>query len=95
MRARLFHYFEKWLEQHKDDPLREDAFTRVERVYHLLKPVTPIEDDSVIPLDSLLQEFIGGSCYDYQWIPGQMPYARKEVPDAARVTGCRPGGTAG
>ena len=65
MRARLFGHFEKWVEQYKDDPLREDAFMRAERVYHLLKSVTPVEDDSAILPDSLLREFIGGSCYDY------------------------------
>jgi uridine kinase len=65
MRVRLFGYFEKWVEQYKDDPLREDAFTRAERVYRLLKSVIPVEDDSAIPPDSLLREFIGGSCYEY------------------------------
>ncbi len=71
MRARLFDHFEEWVEQYRDDPLREDAFTRAERVYHLLKSVTPVEDDgrptgvSAIPPDSLLREFIGGSCYEY------------------------------
>jgi len=65
MRARLFSYFEKWVEQYKGDPLREDAFMRAERVYHLLKSVTPVEDDSAIPPDSLLREFIGSSCYEY------------------------------
>jgi uridine kinase len=71
MRARLFDHFEKWVEQYKDDPLREDAFVRAERLYHLLKSVIPVEDDgrptgvSAIPPDSLLREFIGGSCYEY------------------------------
>jgi uridine kinase len=65
MKARLFHHFEKWVDLYKDDPLREDAFTRAERVYNMLKPVTPVEDDSDIPPDSLLREFIGGSCYEY------------------------------
>jgi len=65
MRARLFDRFEKWAEQYKDDPLRDDASTRAERVYRLLKAVTPVEDESAIPPDSLLREFIGGSCYEY------------------------------
>jgi uridine kinase len=65
MRARLFDRFEKWVEQYRDDPLREDAFTRAERVTNLLRTVTPVEDDSAIPPDSLLREFIGGSCYEY------------------------------
>jgi uridine kinase len=65
MGVRLFDHFEKWVDQYKDDPLRQDAFTRGERVYRLLKSVTPVEDDLAIPPDSLLREFIGGSCYEY------------------------------
>ena len=65
MRARLFSHFEKWVKQYRDDPLREDAFMRAERVHRLLQAVTPVEDDSAIPPDSLLREFIGGSCYEY------------------------------
>jgi len=65
MRARLFDHFEKWVEQYRDDPLRQDASMRAERVVHLLKSVTPVEDESAIPPDSLLREFIGDSCYEY------------------------------
>jgi len=65
MRARLCDDFERWAEQYQDDPLRQDASMRAERVHHLLKAVTPVEDDSPIPPDSLLREFIGGSCYEY------------------------------
>ncbi|MBC7252301.1 MAG: response regulator SirA, partial [Anaerolineae bacterium] len=65
MKARLFHHFEKWVELYRDDPLREDAFMRAERVHRLLQAVTAVEDDSAIPPDSLLREFIGGSCYTY------------------------------
>ena len=65
MRARLFDHFEKWVGLYRDDPLRQDAQTRAERVFHLLEAVTPVEDDSAIPPDSLLREFIGGSCYEY------------------------------
>ncbi|MDY7042163.1 MAG: ATP cone domain-containing protein [Chloroflexota bacterium] len=64
-KAKLFGHFEKWVKQYRDDPLREDAFTRAERVHRLLEAVTPVEDDSAIPPDSLLREFIGGSCYEY------------------------------
>jgi len=65
MRARLFGHFQRWVEQYEEDPLREDAFMRAERVYNLLRAITPVEDDSAIPPDSLLREFIGGSCYEY------------------------------
>ena len=65
MKARLFDYFEEWVEKYEDDPLRQDAYVRAERVYSLLSAVTAVEDESPIPPDSLLREFIGGSCYDY------------------------------
>jgi uridine kinase len=65
MQARLGDYFEEWAEQYTDDPLREDAFVRAERVRNLLRAITPVEDDSAIPPGSLLREFIGGSCYEY------------------------------
>jgi len=65
MRARLRSYFEKWVEEYRDNPLRVDAFIRGKRVYELLNSVTPVEDDSAIPPTSLLREFIGGSCYGY------------------------------
>jgi uridine kinase len=65
MKARLFDHFEKWAEEYQDDPLRQDALIRAERVAHVLESVTLVEDDSAIPPDSLLREFIGGSCYEY------------------------------
>jgi len=65
MRTRLFDDFEAWVEKYRDDPLRQDAFERAERVYRLLGAITPVEDESPIPPDSLLREFIGGSCYEY------------------------------
>ncbi len=65
MRARLFEPFEGWMEEYRDDPLRRDAYERAERIYRLLEAVTEVRDESSIPPDSLLREFIGGSCYDY------------------------------
>ena len=65
MRARLLDRFQGWVEQYRDDPLRVDAFTRADRIHRLLQAVTPVEDESAIPPDSLLREFIGGSCYEY------------------------------
>jgi uridine kinase len=65
MKARLFGFFDEWVERYEGDPLREDAYTRAERVHALLSAVTSVEDESPIPPDSLLREFIGGSCYEY------------------------------
>ncbi len=65
MKARLFDQFAEWVEKYEGDPLRQDAYERARRVHRLLKAVIAVEDDSPIPPDSLLREFIGGSCYDY------------------------------
>ena len=65
MKSRLGDHFERWAEKYKDDPLRVDASIRATRVSELLKTITPVEDDSPIPPQSLLREFIGGSCYEY------------------------------
>ena len=64
-RRRMLDQFAAWVEQYKGDPLREDASTRVERVHHLLQAVEAVADDSAIPRDSVLREFIGGSSYAY------------------------------
>ncbi|MCK4311143.1 MAG: response regulator SirA [Candidatus Cloacimonetes bacterium] len=64
-KARLFKEFEKWNTEYKDHPLKEDAYERASRVYNVLKSVEPVEDDSPVPADSVLREFIGGSIYEY------------------------------
>ncbi len=63
-RPRLLDQFAQWTAEYQNDPLREDAYTRAQRVHTLLQSVTPIEDDSPVPPDSVLREFIGGSCYE-------------------------------
>jgi uridine kinase len=65
MKARLFDHFQEWVEKYRDDPVRLDAYTRARRVHRLLNAVTAVEDESPIPSDSLLREFIGGSSYEY------------------------------
>ncbi len=59
-RPKLGDYFERWCSQYQDDPLRQDAYTRARRVSALLQSLTPIPDDSLVPSDSVLREFIGG-----------------------------------
>jgi len=65
MKAHLFEYFEEWVDKYQDDPLRQDAYVRADRVHGMLNGVTAVADASPIPPDSLLREFIGGSCYEY------------------------------
>ena len=62
-RPKLLDQFAGWTEQYQDDPLRQDAYMRAARVYRILQQVVPVEDDSVVPADSLLREFIGGGIY--------------------------------
>ncbi|NLG27437.1 MAG: response regulator SirA, partial [Chloroflexi bacterium] len=65
MRRRLLDSFAQWVDDYRNDPLRQDAYERAERVHTLLQAVTPVEDESPIPPDSLLREFIGGSSLKY------------------------------
>jgi uridine kinase len=57
---KLVGYFEKWCQEYQDDPLRKDAYARAARVYALLQSILPIPDESIVPGDSVLREFIGG-----------------------------------
>jgi uridine kinase len=58
-----FEYFLKVIDQWKTERKRIDAYIRAERIYKLLSEIEQFDDDSVIPNDSLLREFIGGSVY--------------------------------
>ena len=64
-RPRLLGEFEEWEVKYRDDPLREDAYKRASRILRMLKEVEPVEDESPIPPDSVLREFIGGSSLSY------------------------------
>jgi uridine kinase len=64
-KAKLFSFFPKAMEQFRDEPKRQDAYIRARRVFELLDQITAVEDDSVVPKDALLREFIGGSSYHY------------------------------
>ncbi len=64
-RYKMLERFTDWVRQYQDDPLRQDAFERALRVKNLLEKVLPLEDDSLIPEDSVIREFIGGSIYSY------------------------------
>jgi len=64
-RHRILDDFIKWEEKYRDDPLREDAYIRASRMKNILSVVQPTEDDSPVPADSVLREFIGGSRYSY------------------------------
>ncbi|PID85258.1 MAG: response regulator SirA [Chloroflexi bacterium] len=64
-RARLMSEFGKWRTEYVGNPLREDALMRADRVYRMLEAILPVVDDSPVPMDSVLREFIGGSSLKY------------------------------
>ncbi len=64
-KAKLMQNFKEWVTKYKDKPLHEDAYLRAVRVLKILNEVEPVDDDSPIPSDSVLREFIGGSIYKY------------------------------
>jgi len=53
--------FGEWEKKYKNDHIKTDAYERASRLAELLKLITPVEDDSPVPHDSVLREFIGGS----------------------------------
>lgn len=57
--------FIEWEENLKDNPLKEDAYNRASRVKSILASVQKVEDESAIPGDSVIREFIGGSTLNY------------------------------
>jgi uridine kinase len=55
----------EWESKFRDDPLKHDAYERAARLKKTLEAVEPMEDDTPIPSDSVLREFIGGSSLKY------------------------------
>jgi uridine kinase len=64
-KAKLHQYFKKWVEIYEHDALRQDAYKRAARINLILDEITAIEDDSFVPSDSVIREFIGGSSLQY------------------------------
>ncbi len=61
----LFHYFPEFVKEYREDPKRQDAYIRAKRVHDMLAAFTQWDDESVIPKDALIREYIGGSIYKY------------------------------
>ena len=59
-KPKLFDRFEEWVGKYQSDPLHQDAFERASRVHKLLGELLAVDDDSVVPKDSVIREFIGG-----------------------------------
>lgn len=64
-KARLGTNFARWTEEYRDNPLRQDAWERADRVNRMFAEIDAIEDDSFVPEDSVIREFIGGGIYKY------------------------------
>ncbi len=63
LKHKLFKYFPDIIQAYKDDQGRQDAYIRAQRVYDLLSTIEIWSDESVVPQQSLLREFIGGGIY--------------------------------
>jgi len=63
LKAKLFHHFPLAEERYRAHPHRQDAYIRARRILDMLEPLAPMADDTGVPPQSLLREFIGGSSY--------------------------------
>ena len=61
----LYKYFPEFVKEYKDDPKRQDAYIRAKRVLEMLDAIKEWDDESIIPDNVLIREFIGGSSYKY------------------------------
>lgn len=61
----LYKYKYEIIKAFQNETKRFDAYIRATRIYDLLDSVEEIRDESIIPNDSLMREFIGGSKYHY------------------------------
>lgn len=57
--------FIEWEENLKNNPLKNDAYQRALRVKNILASIKKVDDESAIPGDSVIREFIGGSTLNY------------------------------
>ncbi len=65
LKARAGGFFPDFLREFRDDPERTDALERAQRIHELFQEIPAWSDESVVPGDSLLREFIGGSSLRY------------------------------
>lgn len=63
LKAKLFRYFPEFVGRYRDQPERRDAYIRARRAHDLLAPLDAVDDEGMVPGNSLLREFIGGGMY--------------------------------
>jgi len=61
LKHHLYQYFPEIIKTYKNDSGRQDAYIRAQRVYELLSSIKEWKDDSIIPKNSILREFIGNT----------------------------------
>ncbi|MGB4595920.1 MAG: ATP cone domain-containing protein [Anaerolineaceae bacterium] len=64
-KVKLGSEFKRWTEVFANDPLRHDAFERASRINALFDEIDAVNDDSIVPENSVIREFIGGGIYKY------------------------------
>jgi uridine kinase len=62
---RMGKQFKEWEKLYRGDPLRTDAYERANRVAKMLDWIVAVDEDQLIPTDSVIREFIGGSSLKY------------------------------
>ena len=65
MKQRVGELFPKFVREFKADPDGADAHDRAVRIHQIFEEVPAWTDEQIVPKDSLLREFIGGSEYTY------------------------------
>jgi uridine kinase len=65
LKGLLFDRFPAFLDEFRDSPAHADAFLRATRIGRTLEELESVTDTSLVPSDSLLREFIGGSSLAY------------------------------
>ncbi len=64
LKHKVYRYFPEAVGRYQNDPKRQDAYIRAQRISEFLRPLLAVADDTPVAPDSLLREFIGGSCYE-------------------------------
>jgi uridine kinase len=65
LKHRLEAFFSAFASEFRGQPELEDASERATRITELYREFPPQPEDAIVPKDSLLREFIGGSTYTY------------------------------
>lgn len=65
LKSKLIKYFKNMISKFENDPGKLDAYIRCKRVNEIFVETESLDDDSCIPENSIMREFIGSSSYKY------------------------------